>query len=199
MRKRILLYFKCLVSLLFIVMAQGLFGQTVNQERFAVTSGSLPAIFSIDAESEAITSARRQDVIEEKLAERMYLETNYRLLNLLHSGDIYVNDELTSFLENMLDRMLQAQPELKEELRIIATRNADPNAFCLPNGVIVVNVGLIALLENPSQLASVLAHEISHYKKQHGLKKQKSGKEMGKDENLSSKAGLYRLLLFSRE
>ena len=199
MRKSLFTQLPLFLSLLFLVMSKGLEGQSANQDRFTVQSGSLPAIFSIDAEAEAQSAATRQDIIEEKLAKSMYLETNYQLLNLLHSGDIYVNDELTAFLEKMLDKMLQAQPELKDQLRIIATRNADPNAFCLPNGVIVVNVGLIALLQNPSQLASVLAHEISHYKKQHGLKKQKSGKEIVKDENLSSRAGLYRLLLFSRE
>lgn len=42
-----------------------------------------------------------------------------------------------------------------------------PNAFALPNGSIYVNSGLISLLEAEDQLASVLAHEITHVTERH--------------------------------
>ena len=37
-----------------------------------------------------------------------------------------------------------------------------PNAFALANGSIYVTTGLLSLLENEAQLASVLAHEETH-------------------------------------
>jgi hypothetical protein len=49
-----------------------------------------------------------------------------------------------------------------------------PNATCIGEGTIVLNVGLIRRLENESQLAFVICHEIAHFTKNHsseGLKK----------------------------
>jgi predicted Zn-dependent protease len=46
-------------------------------------------------------------------------------------------------------------------------RSPEPNAFALPNGSIYVTVGLLSLLENEGQLASVLAHEVAHAEKYH--------------------------------
>ena len=41
------------------------------------------------------------------------------------------------------------------------------NAFALPGGYIGVNTGLILLAQNESELASVLAHEITHVTQNH--------------------------------
>lgn len=45
----------------------------------------------------------------------------------------------------------------------------DVNAFAAPGGYIMVTQGLYALLENESELAGVLAHEIAHVTKRHHL------------------------------
>ncbi|MFZ2725677.1 MAG: M48 family metallopeptidase [Methylococcaceae bacterium] len=44
------------------------------------------------------------------------------------------------------------------------------NAFALPAGIVVVNSGLIASIDNADELAAVLAHEIQHVEQRHGLK-----------------------------
>ena len=41
------------------------------------------------------------------------------------------------------------------------------NAFALPNGSIYVNTGLVAVLENEAELASILGHEITHVSDRH--------------------------------
>src|SRR5882762_8049667 len=46
-------------------------------------------------------------------------------------------------------------------------RDPIANAFASPNGSIYVNTGLLSLLENEDQLASVLAHEITHVTDRH--------------------------------
>ncbi len=45
-----------------------------------------------------------------------------------------------------------------------------PNAFALPNGDIVVFDELVALAANDDEVAAVVAHEIGHVAKQHGLR-----------------------------
>ena len=45
-----------------------------------------------------------------------------------------------------------------------------PNAFALPGGAIVVTDALIKLAQNDPQIAAVLAHEIGHVRRRHGLR-----------------------------
>ena len=42
-----------------------------------------------------------------------------------------------------------------------ALRDPQPNAFALPNGSIYVTTGLMTLLDNESQLAAIIAHELT--------------------------------------
>jgi hypothetical protein len=42
-----------------------------------------------------------------------------------------------------------------------------PNAFALANGTVVVNSGLMLVLENEAQLAAVISHEITHATEKH--------------------------------
>ena len=44
------------------------------------------------------------------------------------------------------------------------------NAFAMPDGTVVVHTGLLAVLENEAQLATVLGHEIAHVTHRHGYR-----------------------------
>lgn len=44
------------------------------------------------------------------------------------------------------------------------------NAFAMPDGTVVVHSGLLAVLENEAQLATVLGHEIAHTTHRHGFR-----------------------------
>lgn len=46
-------------------------------------------------------------------------------------------------------------------------RDASVNAFALPGGFVGVHLGLIAMTSQPDELASVLAHELSHVTQRH--------------------------------
>jgi predicted Zn-dependent protease len=48
-------------------------------------------------------------------------------------------------------------------------RDPSPNAFALPNGRIYIHTGLLARLQDSSQLAAVLAHEINHVAGHHSI------------------------------
>src|SRR6266446_4329156 len=48
-----------------------------------------------------------------------------------------------------------------------ALRDPVPNAFALPNGSVYVTTGLLALLDNESEVAAVLAHELTHVLRRH--------------------------------
>jgi predicted Zn-dependent protease len=60
-----------------------------------------------------------------------------------------------------------ADPYLRPRFALI--RHPVPNAFALPDGQVYVHEGLLALLENEAQLASVLAHECVHFEGHHAI------------------------------
>ena len=74
-------------------------------------------------------------------------------------------------LESYLDRVGQSVVADKKLENVVwqfhALRDAVPNAMALPNGSIYINTGLLALLDDEAELASVLAHEVIHVSKRH--------------------------------
>lgn len=54
-------------------------------------------------------------------------------------------------------------------LQFHIARDSNVNAFAFPNGDIFITIGLLARLENETQLAFVLAHEAAHVYAKHGL------------------------------
>ncbi|MGD8324340.1 MAG: M48 family metalloprotease, partial [Gammaproteobacteria bacterium] len=48
-------------------------------------------------------------------------------------------------------------------------RDPSPNAFAMPNGRIYIHTGMLARLEDSSQLAALLAHEINHVAGHHSV------------------------------
>jgi len=65
------------------------------------------------------------------------------------------------------------RPELPYEFVVLDS--SVPNAWALPGGKIAVNRGLLVALEDESQLAAVLGHEIVHAAARHGAQAQEKG------------------------
>jgi predicted Zn-dependent protease len=86
---------------------------------------------------------------------------------LRQSGIVLDDTEITSYL-NALGQRLTSNSDSGGQLFTFFVVN-DPaiNAFAGPGGYIGVNSGLILAAENESELAGVLAHEISHVTQHH--------------------------------
>lgn len=98
-----------------------------------------------------------------------FLESNYVIDRLLQSGYILFNDPVSKYIREVAHKLLKDEPLLKKQLRFYAVKSSAVNAFAINQGIIFVNIGLIARLENEAQLAFVLAHEIAHYTERHAL------------------------------
>jgi predicted Zn-dependent protease len=70
-------------------------------------------------------------------------------------------------------------------------RDPQPNAFALPNGSIYVTAGLIFLIENESQLAAILAHEITHVMRRHTYVQNRSNRKKFLTMNILAAVGTY--------
>ena len=72
-----------------------------------------------------------------------------------------------------------------------ALRDPQPNSFALPNGSIYVTTGLMSLLDNEAQLASVLAHELTHVMRRHTYIQNRSNRKKFLTMNILAAVGAY--------
>src|SRR5437867_6992585 len=72
-----------------------------------------------------------------------------------------------------------------------ALRDPVPNAFALPNGSIYVSTGLLALMDNESEVAAVLAHEMTHVLRRHTYLQNRSNRKKFLTMNIMAAVGAY--------
>jgi len=77
-------------------------------------------------------------------------------------GGVYHDARLEGLITHTVDRLVAAseKPDLRYKVTILNSPSV--NAFALPNGQLYVTRGLLALANDTSELASVLAHEMGH-------------------------------------
>ena len=95
----------------------------------------------------------------------------------LYRDPDYLDDPvLVEYVQGIWQRLLTAArqrgeltPELDERFawQVLLGRDADINAFALPGGYLGLNLGLIAIVGSRDELATVLAHELSHVTQRH--------------------------------
>jgi predicted Zn-dependent protease len=70
-------------------------------------------------------------------------------------------------------------------------RDPQPNAFALPNGSIYITTGLIFLVDNESQLAAIIAHELTHVMRRHTYVQNRSNRKKFLTMNIMAAVGAY--------
>jgi len=105
-----------------------------------------------------------------RIREEFYLFTNLHINEILLGGKILFGDPTTKYVQNVAKNVLVNEPELFNQLRFYVVKSGSVNAFATQQGIIFVNIGLLSKLNNEAELAFIIAHEISHYKREHLLK-----------------------------
>ncbi|MGB0402516.1 MAG: M48 family metallopeptidase [Salibacteraceae bacterium] len=116
---------------------------------------------------------------------------------LLRKGKITNSSEVADYPKALLNKVLQ-QVRTDAKIELYVYNDVGVNAYSLPNGSIYVTLGLLWAIDNEEELAFILAHEVGHIVKSHGvisLLKEKSLSEQDED----SYAGIYQQLQFSKE
>ena len=90
---------------------------------------------------------------------RINFEVNQFEESIGHSGALFGNADLDSYLQSTLDRLF---PDQVGRLRVRTISDSDFNAFALPSGGIYFNTGALLRIEDEAQLATVLGHEGTH-------------------------------------
>ena len=92
-------------------------------------------------------------------------------------GGVYNDPRLQGMLEQTVDRLVAAseRPDLHYQVTMLNSQSI--NAFALPTGQLYVTRGLIALANDNSELASVLAHEMGHVIARHAAIREEQARQ----------------------
>ena len=149
------------------------FGQDFDNYRIMRSSGDIPQKFLVSStekylkEVKTISSKEKSRVRRDK--QQFFLESNFLIDELLLSGKVLFNDKASVYLNKVMDEILKDDPTLRAKIEVYVVRSPSVNAFTTNNGIIFVTMGLLSQLQDESQLAFILCHELTHYTKQHGL------------------------------
>ncbi len=93
-------------------------------------------------------------------------------------GGVYTDPRLQTMIEQMVERLVAAsqKPDLHYKVTILNSQSI--NAFALPTGQLYVTRGLIALADDDSELASVIAHEMGHVIAHHAELREKEEQQV---------------------
>jgi predicted Zn-dependent protease len=131
-----------------------------SQRPETAIANSLPALGD---GSDITLSAERQ--LGDRIVRELYRDPDYLEDPIL--------DEYLQSIWQPLVRGAQARGEMTPELqerfawKIFIGRDRSVNAFALPGGYLGVHLGLISVVTTRDELASVLAHELSHVTQRH--------------------------------
>ena len=148
------------LSFLMAISGQPLYGQTNNTSSFVMSGNRLPNLG--DGIEIPLGLERR---LGENIAREIYRDPDY-------IDDPVLGDYVQSFWQVLLNAARQRgelTPELEQQFawEVTLIRDRSINAFALPGGYLGVHLGLISAVSNGGELASVLAHELSHVTQRH--------------------------------
>lgn len=83
-------------------------------------------------------------------------------------GQYYIDPALQTYIDEVGHKLARVSDRPQLPYEFVVLNNSVPNAWALPGGKIAVNRGLLSHLDDESQLAAVLAHEIVHAAARHG-------------------------------
>ncbi|MFT4241093.1 MAG: M48 family metalloprotease [Acidovorax sp.] len=122
-----------------------------------------PALPSLGDGADLTTSAERR--LGDRIIRELYRDPDYIDDAVVHE---YVQGLFLALVKAAKERG-ELSPELDERFawEILLGRDRSVNAFALPGGYFGVHLGLIGVVATRDELASVLAHELSHVTQRH--------------------------------
>ncbi len=111
-------------------------------------------------------------------------EQRYAPSQQSQGGEYYLDDDLNTYVSGVTRKLVEASTRVFPEApalpyEIVVLNNSVPNAWALPGGKMAINRGLLVELNDESELAAVLGHEIIHAAANHGAAQMSRGALLG--------------------
>jgi predicted Zn-dependent protease len=92
-------------------------------------------------------------------------------------GGVYNDPKLQAMIEQTVERLVASSERPDLHYKVTMLNSQSINAFALPTGQLYVTRGLVALANDESELASVLAHEMGHVVARHAAIREEQAKQ----------------------
>lgn len=80
------------------------------------------------------------------------------------------NTEVINYVNKIGNKLVLSMPDKTQKFDFILLESAEINAFAVPGGFVYITTGLMKILQDEAQLATVLGHEMGHIIKKHTVK-----------------------------
>jgi predicted Zn-dependent protease len=156
----------CLLALPFITSC------TVITEGVDATGSSIIRFFGGEPEGTVVLSDNGlgESIAHANLEEEYYLGRAVAA-TILSRYQEFSDAELDSYL-NQLGLSLALRSDLPQTFagyRFVVLRSSELNAFAAPGGFVFITTGLLRILPDEEALAAIIAHEITHVARAHGI------------------------------
>lgn len=159
----------CFILIIFIASQAGIYAQYDKTYQPIKINSPLPTVYFQGMEQKAKSLADQQQIIDKKVAETFYLETLYGLRKLFLNGYVLYNDPLSAYVTEVAKKAFTSNPNALNGITFYVSKFSYANAYTYPDGTILINLGLLSILENEAQLAFIIAHEVAHFNKKHSI------------------------------
>jgi len=97
-------------------------------------------------------------------------EASIQINSLISGGNLYSDwPELEDYLNLILQRVMPNVLKGDTNIHVYVARDGQRNAYMLPSGHIIMNIGFIADASSEAMIAATFLHELAHYYKQHSV------------------------------
>lgn len=100
-------------------------------------------------------------------------------------GGEYRDQRTEKLLARIIGKLTLVSENPKQSYRVTVLNSPAVNAFALPGGYVYVTRGLLALANDASEVAAVIAHEMGHVTANHGIERRQKEREAALAERMA--------------
>jgi predicted Zn-dependent protease len=97
----------------------------------------------------------------------LYGRNTKYLVSLVRASKIVKDEEMRAFVDTIFNDLKRHTKLRSTPRRVLIAKLSSSNATCMGEGTFLLTTGLLGRIDNESQLAFTLAHEIAHYELGH--------------------------------
>lgn len=101
---------------------------------------------------------------------RLWIRSQEEQDILNNSSLLYKNRKVEEYLNAIASELYTQEVYKNIPFKILVIKDPHFNAFAFPNGVVYIHTGILARAENEAQIATLLAHEMTHCTHRHTVK-----------------------------
>lgn len=146
-----------------------------SQAKFSITAFGLSLLLSLSACSVNPVTGKNELSWVSEGAEIDIGTKQYAFQQQVGGGYYELDPDLTRYVQSVGNKIAKYSSRSHLPYEFVVINDGTPNAWALPGGKIAIHRGLLTELQDESELAAVLAHEIVHADARHSAQSQEVG------------------------